>query len=560
MAKLERKEAKIFASSAGETLVTAFRTAEIDSPIYTKDPDAIQNDKYLVGWLDTVVSGNKLPFVEDMNGLFNAITYNTSYLYQQGIPEYLNTQEYCTNSFCQVDGVIYKSKIDDNKNNPPASSPDAWDVFDTAPTTASNIGDDGYGVFSSKVGNDFQFKKITVGSGLTITDTGEVIEIGITGGEGGAEYLRLAGGTMIGTLVTQSIVPETSNIVKNIGSTESSYGNIYINHALHTTRNDGSIRFGSAKTPNVSLKAVDGQGLLINADYGGFGTANVTGGLIAGTITATNASVNSSFSAGAITATNTISATGNISTSSSMLVNGTGMLRATRSVSGNDCYESIRINSSGSGVVYANKDMILNAGTSGSTSAHTIALHLDETEKYLFTASEATFNSRLVIDTNSTDGVKLVRNFYNPDLKWSNWFRLGINASQRAEIYSETMSVYITAKGKSYSFGDGTAGVVSGSDERIKKNVVNMQDGVLDIINALRPVKYDLKNETKNTSKHAGFIAQETDVILPDLTVPPTTEDGYYGIDYAGFVPYLVKAVQELSAEVKELKQRLDRI
>lgn len=129
--------------------------------------------------------------------------------------------------------------------------------------------------------------------------------------------------------------------------------------------------------------------------------------------------------------------------------------------------------------------------------------------------------------------------------------------NQNIQCPSGTNNIVITANNNQYTFGPGTGGSVSGSDERIKKNIVSMPDGALDTLNKLRPVKFDFKHEESNESNHAGFIAQETDPIVPDLTVPPTSEDGNYGIDYAGFVPYLVKAVQELSAKVDKLENKL---
>jgi hypothetical protein len=47
---------------------------------------------------------------------------------EEGILEWNASTTYYTNGFCQVSGVIYKSLVDDNINNAPASSPTKWAI------------------------------------------------------------------------------------------------------------------------------------------------------------------------------------------------------------------------------------------------------------------------------------------------------------------------------------------------------------------------------------------------------------------------------------------------
>ena len=56
----------------------------------------------------------------------------------------------------------------------------------------------------------------------------------------------------------------------------------------------------------------------------------------------------------------------------------------------------------------------------------------------------------------------------------------------------------------------------------------------------------------KDTKSHYGFIAQELKEVLPDLVY--TDKNGYMSVDYIGLIPILVNAVNELSAELAELK------
>ena len=101
------------------------------------------------------------------------------------------------------------------------------------------------------------------------------------------------------------------------------------------------------------------------------------------------------------------------------------------------------------------------------------------------------------------------------------------------------------------------------SDQRIKKDVTNLSYGLNDIL-ALRPVSYKqydsevLNDEIvlKDTYKETiGFIAQEVnDSIKEAVSVGNDTE--LWGLDYDKLVPVLVKAVQELKAEIDELKAK----
>jgi len=95
------------------------------------------------------------------------------------------------------------------------------------------------------------------------------------------------------------------------------------------------------------------------------------------------------------------------------------------------------------------------------------------------------------------------------------------------------------------------------SDQRIKKNIVNITSG-LSIISALRPVEFDYKEDN---SHDIGFIAQEFQQILPDQIIyhaPNEAEKEWVNDEVMGIqpnlVPYLVKAIQELKAEFDAYK------
>ena len=53
-----------------------------------------------------------------------------------------------------------------------------------------------------------------------------------------------------------------------------------------------------------------------------------------------------------------------------------------------------------------------------------------------------------------------------------------------------------------------------------------------------------------------GLIAQDVHEILPDLVCGDLEGEGFIGLDYNGMIPVLVKAIQELKAEIEILKNK----
>jgi hypothetical protein len=108
------------------------------------------------------------------------------------------------------------------------------------------------------------------------------------------------------------------------------------------------------------------------------------------------------------------------------------------------------------------------------------------------------------------------------------------------------------------------------SDARLKDGITALPVNAEAFINNLRPVTYCfLDQETKQPieTKHcvAGFIAQEVEQALEasnlsEITAmvsKPQSEDDYYRLADAGFTPFVVKAIQELSAKIASLEAKL---
>jgi hypothetical protein len=98
------------------------------------------------------------------------------------------------------------------------------------------------------------------------------------------------------------------------------------------------------------------------------------------------------------------------------------------------------------------------------------------------------------------------------------------------------------------------------SDVRFKENIQDIDLG-LDAILALKPRKFDWKEgKGKNIKNDRGFIAQEFEQIFPDLIdewkdPSPKGEEPYKSVRQ-DLIPILVKAIQELKAEIDTLKNK----
>ena len=94
------------------------------------------------------------------------------------------------------------------------------------------------------------------------------------------------------------------------------------------------------------------------------------------------------------------------------------------------------------------------------------------------------------------------------------------------------------------------------SDKRLKENITDTAVKALDKINRLNMVAFDFIESKKH--EEIGLIAQEVETIVPRVVSrDPENPDGYLHIDYAAFVPYLIKAIQELNQKIEKMEKRI---
>lgn len=200
--KLDRKEAKIFASNCDNTLVTQFRTESADGSTasYSRDPDVIQNSNYEQGWVEDTNNLNTKIYGEDMNAVGYVQSYLLKYLYENGIPEWSPTTEYFEHSIARIDNRLFISLTDNNINNNPTNTVGEWAEI---PLSAINITTSGTGssIFSSSTGNDITLKSLSVDGYASLQDNGDQINIHVLGGSGVVDAFW---GQIQGTLTNQA--------------------------------------------------------------------------------------------------------------------------------------------------------------------------------------------------------------------------------------------------------------------------------------------------------------------------------------------------------------------
>jgi len=97
--------------------------------------------------------------------------------------------------------------------------------------------------------------------------------------------------------------------------------------------------------------------------------------------------------------------------------------------------------------------------------------------------------------------------------------------------------------------------VETGSDKRFKHNIVPTAIYALDRINNLKTYEYDFAKDNNKYHKELGLIAQEVEEWIPDAHIVERDDLQSYSPFF--FIPYLVKAIQELDEKITILEGKL---
>jgi hypothetical protein len=120
--------------------------------------------------------------------------------------------------------------------------------------------------------------------------------------------------------------------------------------------------------------------------------------------------------------------------------------------------------------------------------------------------------------------------------------------------YNSWERVYAIATSNGVYLTNGATSWTANSDERLKNINSNIENAV-DKLSTLRTVKYSWKSDELNR-EYLGLIAQDVQKVLPEVVDVENNEEKTLGVRYTELVPVLVKAIQELKAEIDELKAK----
>ena len=99
------------------------------------------------------------------------------------------------------------------------------------------------------------------------------------------------------------------------------------------------------------------------------------------------------------------------------------------------------------------------------------------------------------------------------------------------------------------------AGITTASDRRLKENIEPTSVKALNKIKDLNLVAFDyIKNKSH---EEIGLIAQEVSDIVPNAVSEYEGEDSHLTINYAKFIPYLLKAIQELNQKIEKMEKTI---
>lgn len=163
-----------------------------------------------------------------------------------------------------------------------------------------------------------------------------------------------------------------------------------------------------------------------------------------------------------------------------------------------------------------------------------------------------------------------------------NSFALGGSSGARWDTVPVTSSTGVTEIGKYLDFhatdgdttnftyrlvntGDGAC-TYSGtwtkaSSIKVKENIEDITLAEAQGIFELRPVKFDYKQGAKDSR---GFIAEEVELIFPNLVSPEVGEEGTpewvsKSLDYESIIPYLVKIIQDQEKRIIYLENKINK-
>jgi hypothetical protein len=205
----------------------------------------------------------------------------------------------------------------------------------------------------------------------------------------------------------------------------------------------------------------------------------------------------------------------------------------------------------------------------GSTSNHDVVLRSNNVERmritnggYISVNSGAIYTSTGCVNTIVTTSTDFCYSGQNTSVANPRGLYLDMAGTSGGDysIYCKAVGsvrFYVTGTGVIYSTNTSVQAI---SDVRHKENIRNLDKGLSEVL-SLQPRLFDWKEGKGTGSKNVmGFIAQEVETIFPELisswkeTIDAT--ESFKTIAMSNMIPYLVKAIQELTARVQYLENK----
>lgn len=131
MARITRKNQKIFAGLADADKIAVFGTMKTGTPAYSSDVATLQSADYSLGWSNAILN-DKAPYLEEMNGVQYGLSSQIAYILQQGLAlEYdASTTYYKGSTVAVINGtdVKYYRSLKDNHTGKAVSNTTYWEL------------------------------------------------------------------------------------------------------------------------------------------------------------------------------------------------------------------------------------------------------------------------------------------------------------------------------------------------------------------------------------------------------------------------------------------------
>lgn len=275
MARLTRQTLNVFAGSAANQ--GTFGSAQAGVPAVSSSPTTVQSlAAWAAGWLDAVIGGQKLPPLEEFQGVQFVHSYMAAYQFQEGVAEYDAGTPYYQWSICKNPGSfqIYGSVFNGLNEGNSLSNPTYWKLLIDLNNPANQPA---YGV-TTNVSNAYS---VTTSPAITTFTEGQLLEIKFNAANTGAITLNLGGSGAVGVLnrdgnaiAVGDIIANRNYLLVNNGTNWIVANSFYPDTSDGTTTNSGNTysittipAFGALKTGqiiDVQFNAANTGGITLN--------------------------------------------------------------------------------------------------------------------------------------------------------------------------------------------------------------------------------------------------------------------------------------------------------